>query len=179
MSISTHTLIWLFPIAFIFHDFEELLFLPPWLKKNAPDIRDRIPVWLVRHLDSMSQRSNGAFATAVCFPFILAALSSFLAVEHQSYGFFLLAGAMFFVHGFGHLFQTLLLRRYVPGVFTSLLFVIPYGLFLFARLLGEGIVGWTGLLVYCVAGAVLFLPFIVAVLKLGEIVYARAAKLLL
>jgi|GEM_PF-6596281 hypothetical protein len=39
MSISTNTLIWLFPIAFIFHDLEELVFLQPWLKKNAEDIR--------------------------------------------------------------------------------------------------------------------------------------------
>jgi hypothetical protein len=67
--------------------------------------------------------------------------------------------------------------RYVPGAITSLLVVIPYGLLLFARLMSEGIVGWTGLSGYCVLGAILFLPFVVTMLKLGGLLYAGAARL--
>ncbi len=45
MSLDTQTLIWLFPIAFIFHDFEELILGEPWLRKNAGDIKERIKLW--------------------------------------------------------------------------------------------------------------------------------------
>jgi uncharacterized membrane protein YqaE (UPF0057 family) len=196
MSISTHNLIWLFPVAFIVHDFEELVFLESWLKNdpwlksdrsrkndehhktNGDDIRRRIPAFLAAHLDALARIPIGAFATAVCMVFLLAAFSSFLAVEHQSYAFFLLASGMFFVHAFGHLLQSFLLRKYVPGVITALLVVIPYGLIMFGRLMGEGTVSGSGLIGCCAVGAILFLPFVVVMLKVGEIVYATSVRLL-
>ena len=55
MSLDIYKLIWLFPIAFILHDFEELILFEPWWKKNASVIMDRIknrvPVFLEKQLE--------------------------------------------------------------------------------------------------------------------------------
>jgi len=37
------TLIWLFLVAFMIHEFEEIIYLTPWTKKNLNKILDRAP----------------------------------------------------------------------------------------------------------------------------------------
>ena len=38
-------IIWLFPIAFMLHDFEEILFLEDWLEGHGRDLRQVLPGW--------------------------------------------------------------------------------------------------------------------------------------
>ena len=100
MSFDTHALIWLFPIAFMFHDFEEFLLFEPWLRKNADEIRDRIknriPAFLAKQIDAVLVKSTIEFVLPISLIFGLTFISSFLAVEYETYGFFLLASGAFF-----------------------------------------------------------------------------------
>ena len=179
MSPATHTLIWLFPVAFMLHDFEELLFWELWLNQHGAEIKRRVPAFLARRIGSIVDKSTAQAAASIGLIFGLTALSAFLATEAHAYGFFLVASALFFVHGFVHVAQTIAFRGYVPAVITSVGIVIPYGLLLFSRLTGEGLVTWTGLALSLLLGAILMAPFILAMHAAGDFLLTRAARLLL
>ena len=182
MSIDTTTLIWLFPIAFMFHDFEELILFEPWLKKNARDIearlKPRVPAFIARQISTILVKSTTEFAIPVSLIFAMTGLASFLAVVYGQYGFFLIASGSFFLHGFMHLGQAVLLRRYIPAVITSAFIVIPYGLILFRRLLEDGLLDGASLLVNFALAVVLTIPFILIMHVVGDVVYKTAIKLL-
>ncbi len=181
--ISTHTLIWLFPVAFMLHDFEEIILGEPWLKKNADDIMarigNRVPDFMANQIKKVLGKSTTELALSVCLIFCLTAVASLLAAEYQQYGFFLAASMLFFVHGFMHLGQAVALRRYVPAVITSILIVIPYGLILFWRLINEGIVQLSELPIYALLGAVLTVPFILVMHIVGDYLYRQATRILI
>lgn len=183
MPISTQTLIWLFPIVFMFHDFEELILFEPWLKKNADEIRKRIqgrvPDFVTRQIEAVLVKSTIEFALPISMIFALTALAAFLAAQYQHYGFFLFASGAFFLHGFMHVGQAILLRKYVPALISSVLIVIPYGLVLFPRMFAEGLIDWSSLLLYFAFGMALIVPFILVMHKVGEAFYGKVLKFLL
>ena len=183
MSIETDSLIWLFPIMFMLHDFEELLLFEPWLKKNADEIRarikDRFPAFLVKQIDAVLIKSTIELVLPISLIFGMTFVSSFLAVEYNAYGFFLLASGAFFLHGFMHVGQAIVLRRYIPAVFSSVLIVIPYGLVLYQRLTEEGIVDMQGLLIYFLCAVTLVIPFILIMHKAGDYLYRKTVRLLI
>ena len=179
MSIATHTLLWLFPISFMFHDFEEIIIWERWMNKNGGEIKRRVPTFLAKQVDAFVGKSTAQISLVVCLIFSLTVLSALLATVYGTYSFFLLTSAMFFVHGFGHIGQSIVLRKYVPGVITSALIVIPYGLMLYWRLTGEGMVDLSGLSIYVLLGAVLMVPFILGMHKAGEYLYTKAVRLLI
>ncbi len=178
MSIDTHTLIWLFPVAFMFHDFEEIIFWELWLTKPGEEVKRRVPAFLAKQVSAIVGKSTAETSLSICLIFSLTALASFLAVGYESYSFLLLASGAFFLHGFMHLGQAIALRKYVPAVITSALIVIPYGLILYWRLIQEGVIDMPGLLVYFLFAVVLTIPFILVMHKVGGYLYEKAVRLL-
>jgi hypothetical protein len=176
---DTLTLIWLFPVAFMFHDFEEIIFWEVWLNKHGDEIKKRVPAFLAKPIRAIVEKKTAPTALTVCLIFGLTVLASFLAVEYGKYGFFLAASGVFFVHGFMHLGQSIILRKYVPAVITSALIVIPYGLVLYGRLIKEGIVSLPELLMYFLLGVAIVIPLILVIHKAGDSLYAQAVKLLI
>ena len=183
MHTDTDTLILMFPIVFMFHDFEEVILGEPWLKKNAAEIKDRIkhrvPTVLARQFVTVLDKPASEFAFTVSLLFSLTVISSYMAAEHKKYGFFLLASGAFFIHGFGHIGQAVALRRYIPAVISSVLVVIPYGLALYPRLIREGIADLSGLLTYSLIGTALTVPFILVMHKVGDVLYRKTVRLLI
>ena len=181
MSLDLYKLIWLFPIAFILHDFEELLLFEPWLKKNAGAIKsrvkDRVPAFFERQLDVILGKSTLEFAFPICLNFLLACISALLAGEFGNYSLFLVASSLFFLHGFMHVGQAVLLRRYVPALITSLLVAIPYGALLFRSLIAAGMLAVSTLSLYFLAALVLAVPFILGIHSLGGYIYKQVMKL--
>ncbi|UUV26641.1 HXXEE domain-containing protein [Lysinibacillus sp. FN11] len=41
--LNVQTLIWLFPILFIIHDFEEIIMVEKWLQNNRHKLYERLP----------------------------------------------------------------------------------------------------------------------------------------
>jgi hypothetical protein len=179
MSIDIRTLIWLFPIAFMFHDFEEIIFWEAWLDKYGDEVKRRIPAFLAKQVSPIVEKSTAQASLPIGLIFSLTVLSSFLAVQYEKYGFFLVASGAFFLHGFMHLGQAIALRKYVPAVITSALIVIPYGLILYWRLINEGTVAMSGLLIYFLFAVVLTIPFILVMHKVGDHLYEKIVRLLI
>jgi hypothetical protein len=183
MSFDLSRLIWWFPIAFIMHDFEELILFEPWLKKNANVIVNRVenkvPTFLEKQLKVILGKTTTQFAFPIFLIFILTCVSSLLAAEFVSYPFFLLSSSLFFLHGFMHVGQAILLHRYIPALITSVLVVIPYGTVLFWKLAITGIVSVPELLIYFLVAIVLAAPFIIGMHLVGEYVYKIVANVLI
>jgi hypothetical protein len=173
MLLNASTWIWLFPLAFILHDLEELILFEPWLAKNAGSLRaglqDRLPAFLQKQLNAILQKTTRQFAVPISLIFLLTCAATILAAVFGKYSFFLLASSLFFLHGFMHIGQAVLLRRYVPALISSALIVLPYGAVLFWRLLAARIVDLPILLIYFLIGSVLAVPFILGMHLAGEI----------
>ncbi len=154
------------------HDFEELIGFEPWLKRNAGEIRTklegRLPEVAMKQINAILGKTSAEFAVPVLLIFVLTVVSTFLAVEYHSYGFFLAASACFVLHGLMHIGQAIALRRYVPALGTSLLIVLPYGALLYERLFSEGIARWPGILLYALLGLTAIVPLILGMHWLGE-----------
>jgi hypothetical protein len=182
MPIDTRTLLWLFPIVFMFHDFEEIILGEPWLRKHGGKIKEqverRVPAAISRQIGAVLEKSAAELSLPVSLIFCLTFLAAFVAVEYGQYGFFVMASVVFFLHGFMHIGQAILFRGYIPAVISSVVFVIPYGLMLFPRLLSEGIVDVTGLAVSAVVAIVLTIPFILVMHKAGDYLNKLAVRIL-
>ena len=180
MAINMLLLIWLFPLAFLLHDLEELLFFEPWLKKNAgavlERVRGRLPAFVERQLETVLHKSTAQFAFPIALNFLLTCLAAFLAARYGQYTFFLIAGSLFFMHGFMHIGQAILMRKYIPALVTSIIIVLPYGILLFLNLLASRVTTRSGLLIYCVIAVIIAVPFILIMHAIGESLYKGIAK---
>lgn len=120
---SMYTITWLFVAVFMFHEFEEIIFLQPYMIKNKEYIEKahaedrRVP------FDFFV--SVGSAALAIYEEFIILSIVAFLSCIFNSYiVWYGLLGA-FTLHLIGHIIFTLKCRIYVPGVVTSFMVLIP------------------------------------------------------
>ena len=123
---KTETLMWLLVCVFMFHDFEEIVMMIPWARKNERWTRANAPAWLSqRVLGHFSRLSTSSFTLAVAEEFVVLSTLTFLAVEWNWYSFWAGLTLVFAVHLGVHFVQFVAFRRYVPVILT----VIPAGLY--------------------------------------------------
>lgn len=164
---SVHTLLWLFPAVFMLHDFEEIIFIDGWYKKHGEAIRPRIPVRMRPGFERVASMTSGQFAVAVLVEFILFIPITYAASERGAMLLFLSCNAVLLLHVFTHLGQSLYLRRYTPGVVSAVLLTTPYTLYLFDRLIREGVVTFAEI-AYSLPIGLLIVPIVLAGHELGR-----------
>ncbi|WP_171719256.1 HXXEE domain-containing protein [Paenibacillus phytohabitans] len=145
------SLLWLLPVFFMFHDFEEILTVEAWGNKHGPAITASLSPSLQKRLAPMMGMTTRNFAMDVLFVYILIVGVTFVAVFLEFYWLYLAVLAVFLLHVFTHLAQSIVLRLYTPGVVTAVLVALPYSIYAFYRLLYENVVseadiGWSVLL---------------------------------
>lgn len=166
-SVSIQGLIWLFPVIFMLHDFEEIIFVEGWFRKNYPILTERIPASFRPLLAKFSSMTGTQFAVAVLTEFIVFIPVTFAAAEHGFLYMFLAFNSILFLHVFTHAGQALFLRMYTPGVVTAVLITLPYAAYLFYRLLREGLISWNLLLSSIPAGLIV-IPIVLLGHELGR-----------
>lgn len=127
---TIETLIWLFPIMFMIHELEEIIFMKPWIKKNAATIQKRFPFIGRRFRKATKDFSTRKFALIVAEEFIII---SAVTVVSMQWGFINMFTGMliaYSLHLFIHIVQFIIYRRYIPTIVTSLI-SIPYLVFAF------------------------------------------------
>ncbi len=114
-------MVWLFPILFIFHDFEEIIFMQLWVRKNKRYLCERFPTLSKRLLPHFDNITTSSFAFGVAEEFIL--ISIITVVSYVTNWYILWAGLFiaFTLHLVIHCFQTLIVRKYVPAIITSVI----------------------------------------------------------
>jgi hypothetical protein len=167
--ITMSSLMWLFLAAFMIHDFEEIIVVESWMKKNYQRIHKLVPGSIGRIMSGMSDIKSSQFAVAVFIEFIFFIPVTYLAVEHHNYILFVGVNAVLLIHVFTHLGQSIYLKSYTPGVITGLIVVLPYSLYLFYRMLNEELVSMKEILMYAPSGLIL-IPLVMLGHKVGKIV---------
>jgi hypothetical protein len=119
------TILYLLPLVFMLHDFEEILMMKTWLAHNAAELQRRFPRLAEKMLPHFSSLSTSAFALAVAEEFVLISIFSVAAVEFQWYAWWAGLLLAFFLHLLVHMGQFLVWGKYIPTVVTSL----PAGLY--------------------------------------------------
>lgn len=113
--------IWLFPILFIFHDLEEIIGFGPWYKRNAKVIRERFPKVFMRYEKMFTDYSTEGMALAVLEIFVLSIfvciITELFSVQWLWSGFFI----GFLLHLVIHVIQSVIIRRYIPALATSVI----------------------------------------------------------
>jgi hypothetical protein len=118
------TLVWLLPIIFILHDFEEIIFFKVWLNNNKEYLAKRFPKISKHFIPRFEKMTTSAFSLAVAEEFILLSLITLCSVIFDNYLLWLAAFMGFFVHLLAHLVQWIIVKRYIPAIYTTLLSLI-------------------------------------------------------
>ncbi len=120
--------IWIFPILFIFHDMEEVIWLPGFIKNNREDIIKRYPI--AEKL--LSVYKNGmtteAFALAVYEELVvLIAVCALNWITKAEWAMGIWYGAFigFTAHLVIHILQSIAIKRYIPSFVTSIMTLPP------------------------------------------------------
>lgn len=121
-------LLWLLPIVFMIHEFEEIIMMHPWAVKNRARLAERYPPLVSRLAGLYGSLSASSIALAAGEEFVLISLATYLAVEYHLYAMWMGLFAAFFIHLIIHVGQGLIYGRYVPVILTSVLASI-YGFF--------------------------------------------------
>lgn len=112
---------WLFPMLFMIHDFEEIILIKQWKRKQGYNELKIKPY--------KDFRSTASFSMAVAQEFILFCLVTYFSVLFNRYfiwfGMFSAVVIHFVIHGV----ISMGIRRYHPGLITSVL-LLPAGIYL-------------------------------------------------
>lgn len=115
------TVMWLLPIVFMIHDFEEIIMMKPWAAKNSTEIQRRFPALASHLLPHLERLSTSSFALAVAEEFLLLSVLTYFAVEYELYAIWAGMLLAFFIHLLVHIMQFVLYGKYVPVIVTSLI----------------------------------------------------------
>ena len=109
-------IIWLFPIVFMLHDFEEIILIELWARKNKVVLLKNHP----RVATLYTEVSTASFALAVSEEFIVLSLITLGSVIFSWYYLWLGALVGFFIHLVVHLIQWIVFKKYIPAIATTI-----------------------------------------------------------
>lgn len=102
----------LFPSLFMLHELEEIVWMPSFVKKISAQFPDNL---------ILSYYTPFAFNAIVLEQFLVLLLSLFLSYWFNNYTIYATIVIAYIYHVFGHLIQTVVIRKYVPGLLTGIL----------------------------------------------------------
>lgn len=106
-----HSFFLLFPSIFMLHELEEILLFPRFMDRN-PQLQRRL--------------LSGAFTpfrinVIIYQEFILLLIVLGLSIYFESFDFYLTIIIAYIYHVIGHVFQSIILRQYIPGVLSGII----------------------------------------------------------
>ena len=101
----------LFPSLFMLHELEEIVWMPSFVKKISVQFPDNL---------ILSYYTPFAFNAIVLEQFLILLLSLFLSYWFNNYTIYATIVIAYIYHVVGHLIQTIVIRKYVPGLLTGI-----------------------------------------------------------
>ncbi|HOO71339.1 MAG TPA: HXXEE domain-containing protein [Spirochaetota bacterium] len=155
------TLLWLFPVIFMIHDFEEVIFLKPWLRRNKESLAEAFPFFarVMAHIDGLS---TPAYTLVVAEEFLLLSAVTLVCAEFELFNVFAAVQLVFMVHLIVHAAQVILIKRYAPVIVSTLIAGV-YSMYALQYLFLNGLLFYRHVLIFSLIAAVFFgLNFMVA-----------------
>lgn len=101
----------LFPSLFMLHELEEIVWMPSFVKKISIQYpNNRI----------LTYYTPFAFNFIVLEQFLILMTSLYLSYQFNNYSIYASIIIAYIYHVFGHLIQTVVIRKYVPGLLTGI-----------------------------------------------------------
>ena len=101
----------LFPSIFMLHELEEILLFPRFMRRN-PKLQQQFLA---------AAFTPFRFNAIVCQEFILLLIILGLSIYFESFDFYLTIIIAYIYHVIGHVFQSIILRQYIPGVLSGII----------------------------------------------------------
>ena len=101
----------LFPSIFMLHEFEEILLFPKFMRRN-PKLQQQFLA---------AAFTPFRFNAIVCQEFILLLIILGLSIYFESFDFYITIIIAYVYHVIGHIFQSIFLRQYIPGVLSGMI----------------------------------------------------------
>ena len=120
--------VWFLPLIFIFHDMEEIIGMSTFLKKNKDLLEEKYPMIIKQYKDFSTEGFAFAVYEELIICMILSALVFFTDIN-VFYFVWLGVFIAFIFHLVVHIIQSLILRKYVPAIVTSIL-CLPVSIFI-------------------------------------------------
>ena len=171
--IDVQTLIWIFPIMFILHDFEEIILVEKWMSENLKKICERLPTKIANEVIRQFSMTTVQFAVAVLVIFLFVSGSTIMANQYlinESFVYiypFIIVTLIFFLHAFTHIAQSIFFGSITPGAITSVIIIIPYSVVLYNALLINEIITWKVIFI-CLPFGLLFIPIVLFAHWIGK-----------
>ncbi len=119
-------IVWILPVIFMIHDFEEIIMAEVWGKRYRAKIDRIFPHRKPFGIGEIRTWETPSFSAAVAVEFVLFSVISFLSVIYQNYFLWFSAFMGLLVHMvIIHIVVCFFFRGYVPGMVTSILLLIP------------------------------------------------------
>lgn len=126
-------IVWMLPVIFMLHDFEEIIMAEVWAKRYKKQINALWPGRQPFGLNYIHNCYTPTFSIGVGVEFILFSLISLLSVGFDGYFVWYSAFLGVLIHmAVIHIPICLRFKNYVPGVITSIIFLFP-GIWLLYR----------------------------------------------
>ena len=128
IGVSARLLLWLVPVLFTLHNFEEYLTMPPVMVELPRRIPAGIPVGILPFPPSPAEFTL-ALGIVTALPYLFAALAQFAETPRaRGNGVLLLVGtqAVMLLNVLSHLGSAVFLRGYAPGIITSLVINLQF-----------------------------------------------------
>lgn len=171
--IDVLTLIWMFPIMFMLHDFEEIIMVEKWMNKNSGKIHEKLPTKMANGVIRQFSMTTAQFAVAVLVIFLVVSGATIMANQYLINGSiiymypFVIATLVFFLHAFTHIAQSVFLGSITPGAITSVIVIIPYSVLLYHALLINEMITWKMIFISLPFG-LLFVPIVLFAHWIGK-----------
>jgi len=109
---STVQFYFLFPALFMLHELEEIVWMPSFVKKiSTQNPNNR----------TLSYYTPFGFNAIVLEQFLILMTSLYLSYQFNNYTIYATIIIAYIYHVLGHLIQTIVIRKYVPGLLTGIL----------------------------------------------------------
>jgi hypothetical protein len=160
-------LIALLPAVFMLHDFEEIIFIQPWLNKNKNELALRFPFVGRRIIKIHGKLSTSALSVAVAQMFFLVSIVTYTSLYFGIYQWWWGCFMVFSIHLFGHIFQWLVYGKYVPAVVTSIL-AMPYCIYTYLQFIERTKMDLFNLVLWTIVGFAIVVPYLLSALYLAQ-----------
>jgi hypothetical protein len=132
-SLDVINAIWLFVVVFMLHDFEEIISVEHWANNSKSKLEEKNS-WIKQKIWRFWNVNSYSFAKRDVVIFLIMSIITIITIfninQHWSVLFYTSFLIFVLFHNVLHILQTMILRTYTPGLYTALLLVTPYTIFL-------------------------------------------------
>lgn len=109
-----------FPIVFMMHELEEIIWMPDFYKRIYSSKKQ-----LPKVVENTLKESNSKkFSFIVLEEFLLLGFATVLCYSYSQYNLYVAITVGYGIHIVGHVIQALFLRQYVPGLITGIISIV-------------------------------------------------------